>query len=255
MRIAILAFTMACAFAQPPAAEPKPPRTGKAAAPVDLTGYWVSPVMEDWRWRMVTPLKGDFASMPVNAAARQVGEAWDPAKDEAAGESCKAYGAPALLRIPGRLHITWQDDNILRIESDQGSQIRQLYFNTKPLPALPASLQGFSEARWEGPIRGQADPANSAVFAQRIGTQGRSLEVTTTKLRPGYLRRNGVPYSENTVLEEFFDYHKQPDGSEWFTVTTVVNDPTYLTLPFITSTDYKKQPDGTGFNPMPCSAR
>src|SRR4029077_11716393 len=96
-----------------------PPAAGKAGAPVDLTGYWVSPVMEDYRWRMVTPLKGDFASIPANAEARKVGEAWDPAKDQAAGEACKAYGAPGLLRIPGRLHVTWQDENTLKIEADQ----------------------------------------------------------------------------------------------------------------------------------------
>jgi hypothetical protein len=254
-RFALLLFAVA-AFAQPPAGAPKPVRTGKEAAPVDLTGYWVSPVMEDYRWRMVTPLKGDFASIPVNAEARKVGEAWDPAKDQASGDACKAYGAPGLLRIPGRLHITWRDENTLKIEADQGEQIRLLYFNAKPLPTLEPSIQGFSEARWEPAVRGAAaDPANSIIFAQRVGTQGRSLEVTTTKLKAGYLRRNGVPYSANTVLEEYFDVHKEPNGDEWFTVTTIVNDPTYLNLPFITSTDFKREPDGSKFSPSPCSAR
>src|SRR6476661_129199 len=94
------------------------PSTGRAAAPVDLTGYWVSVVSEDWRWRMVTPIKGDFASIPLNPEGRKAGEAWDPAKDEAAGLQCKAYGAPALMRIPGRVHITWQDDDTLKLETD-----------------------------------------------------------------------------------------------------------------------------------------
>ena len=222
---------------------------------MDLTGYWVSPVMEDWRWRMVTPIKGDFASVPVNAEARKIGEAWDSAKDEAAGELCKAYGAPALMRIPGRLRITWQDENVLKIEADQGTQIRLLIFNAKALPNLEPSLQGFSEAQWEAPPQGPGDPANSFIFARRVGAQGRSLEVVTTKLKAGYLRRNGIPYSQNTVVEEFFDYHKQPNGDEWFTVTTVVRDPIYLNVPFITTTDFKKQPDATGFSPAPCSAR
>ena len=254
MRFALVLLSLPL-FAQPPAGGPKPIRTGKAAAPVDLTGYWVSPVMEDWRWRMVTPIKGDFASVPVNADARRIGEAWDPAKDEASGNACKAYGAAALMRIPGRLHITWQDDNTLKIEADQGQQTRLLIFNAKALPALEPSLQGFSEAHWELPPRGPGDPLNSFIFAQRVGTQGRSLEVVTTKLKAGYLRRNGIPYSENTLLEEFFDYHKEPNGDEWFTVTTVVNDPVYLNVPFITSTDFKKQPSATGFSPAPCSAR
>jgi hypothetical protein len=74
-----------------------PPPTPKAAAPVELTGYWVSIVTEDWRWRMVTPPKGDYASVPLNAEGRKVADAWDPVKDEAAGEQCKAYGAPGLI--------------------------------------------------------------------------------------------------------------------------------------------------------------
>jgi hypothetical protein len=90
---------------------PAPPRPAKAAAPIDLTGYWVSVVSEDWRWRMVTPAKGDYASVPTNADARKAADAWDPAKDEAAGEQCKSYGAAAIMRVPGRLNITWQDDN------------------------------------------------------------------------------------------------------------------------------------------------
>jgi hypothetical protein len=74
---------------------------------VDLTGNWVSVISEDWRWRMVTPLKGDFASVPINAEGRKVGETWDAAKDEAAGLQCKAYGAPGIMRMPGRVRITW----------------------------------------------------------------------------------------------------------------------------------------------------
>src|ERR1700690_2672003 len=100
-------------FAQAPRAA-APARSPKDAAPVDLTGYWVSIVTEDWRWRMITPVRGDFASIPLNAEGRKVGETWDPTKDEAAGQQCKSYGAPAIMRIPGRIHITWQDDNTLK---------------------------------------------------------------------------------------------------------------------------------------------
>ena len=105
-----LALMASIAFAQPPGGRggaPPPPKTAREGAPVDLTGYWVSVVTEDWRWRMVTPIKGDFASIPLNAEGRKVGLAWDPAKDETAGEQCKAYGAAAIMRMPGRLHITW----------------------------------------------------------------------------------------------------------------------------------------------------
>jgi hypothetical protein len=250
-----LVFGAATVAAQPAAGPPKPARSAREAAPVDFTGYWVSPVMEDWRWRMVTPLKGDFANIPVNAAARKIGEAWDPAADEAAGLQCKAFAAPAIMRVPGRLRISWQDDNTLKIETDQGTQTRLLRFGAQAPQSGERAWQGFSAARWEAPLRGIGDLSNTLGFAQRIGAQGRSLEVVTTRLRAGYLRRNGIPFSENALLEEFFDYHKQPDGSEWFTVTTVVTDPTYLVTPFITSTDFKKERDGSGFRPTPCSAR
>src|SRR4249920_2701265 len=107
------------------------PASARAAAPVDFTGYWVSVVTEDWRWRMVTPVKGDFASIPFNADGRKVGDAWDPAKDETAGEQCRAYGAGGIMRRPGRLHITWQDDNTLRVDTDEGTQTRLFHFDGK----------------------------------------------------------------------------------------------------------------------------
>ncbi len=223
---------------------------------MDLTGYWVSVISEDWRWRMVTPLKGDFASLPLNSEARKIGEAWDPARDEASGQQCKAYGAAAIMRRPGRVHITWQDDNTLKIETDEGTQTRLFYFNGKPQQGPEPSWQGYSTANWEGPVRGEGLPDRGiGIFYTRTGTKGRSLEVVTTNLRAGYLRKNGVPYSEGTVVNEYYDYHKEPNGDEWFTVTTIVHDPKYLTVPFITSSDFKRQRDASGWKPTPCSSR
>src|SRR5262245_47509925 len=94
------------------------PRAPRAAAPIDLTGYWVSIVTQDWRWRMVTPAKGDYLGIPMTPEAKTVADTWDPAKDESAGEQCRSYGAPALMSVPGRLHITWQDDDTLKVETD-----------------------------------------------------------------------------------------------------------------------------------------
>ena len=140
----------------PPFGPPAPPapRSGRDGAPVDLTGTWVSPVMEDYRWRMVTPLKGDAASIPYKQEAVAIINAWNPAKDEAAGLRCKAYGAPALMRIPGRLRISWQDENTLKIEADQGTQTRLLHFASGATRAVAArdarpTWQGQSVARWE----------------------------------------------------------------------------------------------------------
>ena len=235
---------------------PQPPPSPRAAAPVDLTGYWVAVISEDWRWRMVTPIRGDVASIPLTPEARKMAEAWDPARDEAAGATCKAYGAAAIMRRPGRVHITWQDDLTMKLELDEGTQTRLFHFDSAGVPgnARP-SWQGHSIANWERPLQGIEPPDLAGIFSTRTGSGGRSLEVRTTGLREGYLRKNGVPYSAATTLEEFFDYRKHPDGTEWFTVTTVVTDPRYLRGPFITSSDFKKEPDGSKFAPSPCSAR
>lgn len=243
-------------FAQgPPGPPPVPPRSPRAAAPVDLTGYWVSVIAEDWRWRMVTPLKGDSSSIPVTPEARKVLDAWDPAKDEAAALQCKAYGAAGLMRLPGRVHITWQDDTTLKLETDAGTQTRLFHFAGTPPATEKPSWQGYSVANWERPPQTPGAPPTLPIFATRIGTRGRALEATTTHLRPGYLRKNGVPYGDRVSLTEFFDYYKEPNGDEWFTVTTVVRDPQYLIGPFITSSDFKKEPDGSKWRPTPCSAR
>jgi hypothetical protein len=254
VRVAALAVALAsAALSQPPGrGGPPAPVSGRPGAQEDLTGYWVSPVMEDYRWRMVTPLKGDSASVPVNAAARKIVEAWDPAKDEAAGLQCKAYGAPAIMRIPGRLHITWQDDNTLKIETDAGTQTRLLHFGGTPPERAEGSWQGYSAARWEG---GGAVPAGVPIGMAPRPPRSRSLQVVTTNLRPGYLRKNGVPYSDRTSVTEYYDRFTEPNGDEWFTVTTVVTDPVYLAIPFVTTTDFRKEPDATKWHPTPCSAR
>jgi hypothetical protein len=220
------------------------PQTPKAAAPIDPTGYWVSIVTEDWRFRMVTPAKGDFASVPTNPAGVQVGQQWDPAKDEAAGEQCKSYGAPAIMRVPGRLHITWDNDTTLKVETDAGKQTRVFHFGEFQPPAGPATLQGNSISNWEvsGGRRG-GPPA------------GGSLKVVTTGLRAGYLRKNGYPYSDKTTVTEYYDRTTESNGDVWLVVTTIVNDPVYLTQEFITSTHFKKEADGKNWNPQPCTAK
>jgi len=254
--VTVLIAASAAAFAQgPTGAPPGPPPSPRASAPVDFTGYWVSVIAEDWRWRMVTPLKGDAASVPITLDARRAVDAWDPAKDEAAGQQCKAYGAPGLLRLPGRVHITWHDDNTLKLETDNGQQTRLFHFAGTPGPKEPPSWQGYSVANWERPPATPGAPPTLPIFATRIGTRGRALEVVTTNLRPGYLRKNGVPYSDKVSLAEYVDYHKEANGDEWFTVTTVVRDSLYLNGPFITSSDFKKEPDGSKWRPTPCAAR
>lgn len=225
---------------------PPPAAAAKTAAPIDLTGYWVALVNEDWRFRMITPAKGDYRGVPITKEALQVINAWDPAADEAAGNQCKSYGAGAIMRVPGRLHVTWQDDNTLRVDIDAGTQTRLFRFNAAP----PASgekptWQGVSAARWEAGGRG-GNPA--------APPRGGSLTVVTTKMRAGYLRKNGVPYSEDATVTEYFDLAPQPQGGQLLVVTTVVDDARYLSQPFIVSSHFKKEADGSKWDPTPCSA-
>ena len=93
------------------------------------------------------------------------------------------------------------------------------------------------------------------VAGARGPVPGGAMKVMTTKMKPGYLRRNGVPYSANAVVTEYFDRVTEPNGDSWLIVKTIVDDPQYLAQPFITSTHFKKQDDASGWNPMPCSAR
>jgi hypothetical protein len=228
---------------------PGPPRPAKAIAPIDLTGYWVSIVSEDWRFRMIAAPKGDFAGVPLNPAGQKIAKDWDPAKDDAAGNQCKAYGAAGLMRIPTRLHITWQDDNTLKIETDAGTQTRLLHFGPPQPQNGPGTLQGYSAAQWLGPAGGVG--YFGAAFDP---TKGGSLEVNTSHLSAGYLRRNGVPYSDKTTVQEFYDVIKEPEA-DWIVVKTIVNDPVYLFRTMITSTHFRKQPDTTGWKPSACYDR
>src|SRR5437762_7258409 len=217
------------------------PQTAKAAAPIDITGYWVSVVTEDWRWRMTTPPKGDYAGVPLNADARKIADAWDPAKDEASGEQCRSYGAANIMRVPGRIHITWQNDQTLKIETDAGTQTRLLYFGNPD--SQGGTWQGISKASWDADA---GFGAKNELFDRQFGQvggrpQARSLKVVTTKMRPGYLRKNGVPYSANAVMTEYFDQVTERNGDVYLIVTTTVEDPTYLTQPYYTSTNFRKQ--------------
>ena len=231
---------------------------GKPGAPVDLTGYWVSIVTEDWRYRMITPKKGDYASVPLNADARKVGDAWDPAKDEAAGEQCKSYGAPAVMRVPGRININWQDDLTLKVDTDAGKQTRLYHFGKSQPLTGPGTIQGYSVATWEAPPAPQNAAAagnNSPAATVETPKSGGSLKVVTTHLKAGYLRKNGVPYSENTVLTEYYTRTLESNGDSWLIVTTIVEDPTYLNQPFLTSTHFKREADGSKWMPLACTSR
>jgi len=231
------------------------PATARTSAPADLTGYWVPVISEDWKFRMVTPPKGQVGNVPVSPEGRRVAEAWDPAKDEAAGEQCKAYGAAGVMRLPVRLHVTWENDNTLRIDTDGGTQSRRLGFGqTPPAAAGQPEWQGVSTAQWVAGARGGGAPSVAGITGP-AAMPGGSLKVVTRQMRPGYLRKNGVPYGANAVMTEHFEIHDAPNGDKWLVITAIIEDPQYLNSPYVTSTNFKKQADATGWSLSPCSAR
>jgi hypothetical protein len=234
--------------APPLVAKPATQKTAREEAPIDLTGYWTAVVTQDWRWRMVTPKKGDFPGIPLNPEGRKIANAWDPAKDEASGDQCKAYGAAGIMRMPTRLHITWQDDSTLRIDTDAGTQTRLLPFRGSKIETGDTQWQGTSTAQWEF-VRTKIPPHVPGPI------HGGSLKVVTTHMRPGYLRKNGVPYSANAVLTEYFDVTTEPNGWQSILLTTIIEDPRYLTQSILLNTNFRKLADGSEWNPTPCSAR
>jgi hypothetical protein len=242
--VAAQAALLAAAFAPGQAAAaqaaPTPAPSPKAGALIDLTGVWVSVVTEDWRWRMVTPPKVDFPGLPLNAAGLAAANAWDTATDG----SCKAYGVGGLMRMPTRLRIAWEGEDTLRIEADAGAQTRRLAFGRRADAAAPRTLQGVSLAQWERPhpVPEQAAP------------KGGSLKVVTTNTTGGWVRRNGVPYTAAAVVTEHFDRMRTPDGAEWLTILTIVDDPAVFTTPMLTSSHFKREPDDAKWKIRPCRA-
>ncbi|PYS35327.1 MAG: hypothetical protein DMG14_27235 [Acidobacteria bacterium] len=218
---------------------------------------------------MMTPRKGDYESVPLNPEGVRVANTWDLTKDNEAGLQCKPFGIGGIMRQPGRLHITWQDDNTLKMEFDAGTQTRLLFFDKTKQATGERTWQGHSIAEWEGPATGQRgaprgnsgprDPGGGGA-GLRGGPappgsifEGGSLKVVTTNFREGYLRKNGVPYSENATITEYI--HRlppHPSGDNWMVVITVIEDPKYLNQPFYTSTQFKLEPDGSKFKPDPC---
>jgi hypothetical protein len=230
--------------AQPPG-DVDAARSPRESAPFDLTGQWVAVVNEDWRWRMVTPPVGDVASLPVNAEGRAAAAAWDLEQDRAEGRLCRAFGAPGLIRQPTRIRASWDDDDTLLLEFDAGRQTRRLEFEPSSAPA-EHTLQGYSQASWSRLT------LRRGVFGASAPPGG-ALHVLTTNLAPGYLRPNGVPYSEEATMTEFFRTLSLPeDGGTWLIVTTVIEDPVYLRTELIMSTQFKKEAQRGDWNPRPC---
>ncbi len=220
------------------------PESARVAAPIDLTGYWVSIVSEDWRLRMRTAQRGDYDYLPLNEEGRRVADAWDPEAALASSEECKAYGAAGIMRIPGRFHIRWEDANTLRIDVDAGMQSRLFYFDRLPTAGGPSTPQGSSVAAW----RFTGGRSSGSLPTERTSGE---LNVVTTNITAGHVFRHGIPYSDQAVYKESFMV-LEDRGVEYLVLTTIIEDPTYLAAPYIRTLQFRKEPDDSGWDPTPC---
>jgi hypothetical protein len=296
--LAIAAAAAPRATAQQAQGAPPPPVVqppARVASPIDYTGTWASVVTEDWQWRFVTPIIGDYTGVPLNSDGDKLARAWNHDADLKAGQQCKAFGAAAIMRTPTRLQISWQDDNTMKLDWDLGTQSRLVHFD-KGRPEGARTLQGHAIGEWidlpppargggggaaaggapapEGGGRGGGATApaaaggGAAAPAARAGGAGGArgggragappgpraggLKIVTTNLTAQYLRQNGVPVSEKAVVTDYLDIVPAPDGSQWLVVKTSVDDPTYLSGWYITSSQFKKEANTSKWNPTPC---
>ena len=179
-------------WAQPPGgrggAPNAVPPSARDQAPWDPSGYWVSLITQNWRWRMVVVGPGDYIGIPINAEAKRIADTFNRAEAEAAGKQCEAHGGGIVMDLPERIRIGWQDANDLKVETDTAMQTRLLHFMAAGRGApggaqaarpsrsteMAPSLQGYSVARWVTPGGGQR------------GGRGRGHAALTLRLDRGY---------------------------------------------------------------------
>jgi hypothetical protein len=226
-----------------------PPASARDAAPVDLTGTWVSLVTEDWIERMSpdSPASGTGGGFGFG---RGRGAA-DAGTQITSDDPCAAYGAGAIMRVPGRVKIRWEDDSTLLFEYDAGSQRRIIHFSDDAPAQADTSLQGWSTASWQagagGGNRGRGGPPASlqSGAAARWG----SLKIVTTDLSPGYLITSRSWYGVNAMLTELIRIHSD-FGQPYFTVTAIIEENGTVTS--TTSSTFKKESGASGFDAGKC---
>jgi hypothetical protein len=244
-------------------------RGAQAAAPVDLTGYWVSIVTEDWIERMSPDSPpsgtgggiGGFGGGGGGGRGRGggVGAPGGGAPAAVTSDPCRVYAAGGSLRVPGRLHITWADENTLKVEMDAGTQTRLFHFNVAQPEAGAKSLQGYSIATWDtggggggfGGFGGGGGGARGGGGRGGGAPRWGSLKVVTTNLSGGYLLSSRDTYSENATLTENFTRHSD-FGTEYFTATVIIDEGGRQR---ITSSTFKREADGSKFEPTGCDIK
>jgi hypothetical protein len=224
-------------------------QSAREAAPINLEGYWVGLVNEDWRHRMFTAQRGDYDLVRLNAEGRRVADAWEYDEQPAGEDNClMTYGAAGIMRLPTRLNVHWADDNTLQVDLDAGTQTREFYFGESEAPGGQPTRQGYSVAEWETFGGGGGGGASLSDIPL-----GGHLKVVTTNMMSGFYFKNGIPYSSEAVMTEFFVPIVEPDGTQYLLVQTFVQDPTYLTQAFVRTLTFKRESDPSKWNPTPCS--
>jgi hypothetical protein len=190
-----------------------------ATAQIDFSGEWSPRFHEDQPERVPGPELGDYLGLPINDAARMRAQTWDASVQTLPEWQCRPHSADYIWRGPSPLRISKEVDPVTRqITAFHAEWLRSvdnpIYLDGR---AQPPEYQahtwgGFATGKWEGDM----------------------LTVTVTHLKEGYIRRNGVPRSDLATVTEHWMRH-----GNYLTIVTIVNDPVYLTEPFIRSTDYE----------------
>lgn len=207
-----------------------------AFAQIDLVGEWAPQFHEDQPERVGGPPVGDYAGLPINDAARFMADAWEASILSVPEHQCKPHPAdysprgPANLRISKEVDTASQETIAYHTHISWQAPERTIWMDGRPHPdeLAPHTWQGFSTGEWIG------------------GPNSQVLKVVTTHLKKGWIRRNGVPRSDQAELTEYFYRH-----GNFLTWTSIVNDPLYLTEPMIRTSDFMVNP-GQQIAPYPC---
>ena len=190
--------------------------SGNLRAEADLTGYWDNIIQEDFGYRLAGPAVGDYSGLPINDAARAIADKWNPEDGYKPENQCKMHGAAYIMRSPIRFFLSYDDDVTIsmKIELEMGRE-RKIYLDGRPVEG-PSTEMGHSTGVWNGDM----------------------LTVTTINMTEKYIRRNGVPNSEQAVMTEHFIRH-----DEYISLISIIEDPVYLTQPLIRSVSFRKRDD------------
>jgi glyoxylase-like metal-dependent hydrolase (beta-lactamase superfamily II) len=199
-----------------------------------LAGTW-TPLRshEDDQDRGPGPDLGDYSGLPINSAARLFADSWDASRLTLQEHQCRVHVAPYIYHGPLNLRI-WEEKDpetqqLIAIKNyiSTYEQTRTIWMDGRPHPSpyAPHTFMGFSTGRWDG----------------------HSLTVVTTHLKQGWLRRNGVPESDQATLFERFTRH-----GRYLQHMVMITDPVYLAEPMIRTTDFVISEQDGGNWRWPC---